>query len=144
MDPETAQWNCLAGTCGHGDLFDYHAGKFKVFGHRQAEHAVLSIIRDAEKQVQKAEEAARAARDRTVEDSPAFVKNLLRLIDRHPEGILRRDLQQRSHLLRKEFRKALRVLQLSELIRSQSEPRTARKPRIVYFPVVDPCGSDRD
>src|SRR4030088_526458 len=61
MDPGTGKWLCLGGSLGVGDIFDYHAGKFKSFDYRQPEIAVLIIIRDAKKKAQKAEEAARVA-----------------------------------------------------------------------------------
>ena len=106
MDSRTGKWLCLRGMCGRGDIFDYHWIKFKIPRQRQAENAVVNIIRETQDSIRKAEEAIRAARYGTIEDCPAFVKSLLRLIDRHPSGISRRDFQQKAHLPAQQFRKS--------------------------------------
>ena len=137
INPNSGRWRC-EGDHGGGDLADLERGRSRISDHRQAEQAVLKIIREAKERKRQAEEAIRAARDKQVEDLPAPVRSLLRIIDRHPEGIARRDLQQQSHMRRAEFRKGLKELEGRGLIRSQQVPsRLKRRPTVVYFPVVD-------
>jgi len=136
MDSRTGKWLCLRGMCGRGDIFDYHWIKFKIPRQRQAENAVVNIIRETQDSIRKAEEAIRAARYGTIEDCPAFVKSLLRLIDRHPSGISRRDFQQKAHLPAQQFRKALRELERRSLMKRERQKRAGRTARIVYFPVA--------
>ena len=137
MDPNSGHWRC-ENDHGGGDLADFERGRSRIFDHRQAELAVLKIIGEARVTARKAEEEVRSARDKQVEDLPLFVRSLLRVVDRCPEGIARRDLQQRSHVRSKEFRKALKDLERRGLIRLEQVPsRSRRRPTIVYFPVVD-------
>ena len=137
INPNTGHWRC-ENDHGGGDLADLERGRSRIFDHRQAEEAVLKIISEARVTARKAEEEVRSARDRQVEDLPLFVRGLLRVVDRHAEGIHRRDLQQRSHVRSKEFRKALKELERRGLIRSQQLPsRPRHRPTVVYSPVVE-------
>lgn len=144
IDPNSGRWRCENDHCG-GDLADVERGRSRIFDHRQAEQAVLKIIAEAQERTRKAEKDFRSARDKQVEDLPPFVKGLLRVVDRHPGGIHRRDLQQRSHVRSQGFRKAIKELEHRGLITSQQVPsRLKRRPTAVYFPVVDtkPAGGD--
>jgi len=47
MDPNTGKWFCLGGTCGRGNIFDYHWIRFKMRTQREAEAAVVKIVREA-------------------------------------------------------------------------------------------------
>ena len=136
MDSRTGKWLCLRGMCGRGDIFDYHWIKFKIPRQRQAENAVVNIIRETQEKIRQADEEIKAVRYGTVDDCPAFVKSLLRLIDRHTSGISRRDFQQKSHLPAHQFRKALRELERRSLMKRERQKRTGRTARIVYFPVA--------
>ena len=137
LDPKSGRWRCQ-NDHGGGDLADLERGRARISDHRQAEQAVLKIIREAKERKRQAEEAIKAARDKQVKDLPVAVRSLLRIIDRHPEGIARRDLQQQSHMRRAEFRKGLKDLERRGLIRSQRVPnRLKRRPTVVYFSVVD-------
>ena len=144
MDSKSGRWRCQ-NDHGGGDLADLERGRARISDHRQAEQAVLKIISEARERTRKAAEDVRSARDRQVEDLPFFVRGLLRIIDRHSEGIARRDLQQRSHVRSKEFRKALKDLERRGLIRLEQVPsRPRRRPTVVYSPVVEskPASSD--
>jgi hypothetical protein len=136
MDPQTGQWQCLGGTCGRGDIFDYHCIKFKLPGQRQAENAVVNVIRETQKKIRQADEAIKAARYATVEGCAKSVKSLLRLIDRHASGISRRDFQQKAHLSAQQFRKAVRELERRSLMKRERQKRAGRTARIIYFPVA--------
>jgi hypothetical protein len=136
MDPTTGKWLCLGGTCGCGDIFDYHSIKFKISRQREAENAVVQVIREAREKIRQAEEAIRAARYATVDDCPKFVRGLLRIIDRHPAGISRRDLQQKAHWSANQFRKGLRELERRGLMRWERQKCAQGPARIVYFPIA--------
>lgn len=137
MDANSGRWHC-ENDHGGGDVADFERGRSRIFDHRRAEQAVLKIISEARERTRKAKKDFRSARDKQVEDLPSFVRGLLRIVDRHSEGIARRDLQQRSHVRSKEFRKALKDLERRGLIRSQQVPsRPRRRPTVVYSPVVE-------
>jgi hypothetical protein len=136
MDPKTGQWFCLGGTCGHGDIFDYHLIRFKIRSQREAEAAVLKIIRDARERIRQAEEARKAARYASVESCDKSVRTCLRTVDRHPDGIFRRELQQNTHLKAQPFRKALRELERRGLMRKERQKCRGRTTRMMYFPVA--------
>jgi hypothetical protein len=136
MDAKTGLWTDQ-GPHGRGDLVDFEQGRSRIFDNRAAENAVLRIIRETRESQRRAEEARKAARDKQVDDLPGRVRSLRRSIDRHPEGIARRDLQQGSHMRSGEFRKGLKELERRGLIRSQRVPgRLRRGPKVIYFPVA--------
>ena len=144
IDPNSGRWRC-ENDHGGGDLADYERGRSRIHDPRQAEQAVLKIINGARARTRKVKKDFRSARDKQVEDLPPFVKGLLRVVDRCPGGIHRRDLQQRSHVRSQRFRKALKELERRGLITSQRVPsRLKGRPTAVYFPVVDtkPAGGD--
>ena len=129
-------WACVHH--GRGQLDDFECGRSRLFGYHEGERAVLRMISTAKEAARKAEEATKASRDKQVEDLPSSWRSLLRVIDRHPEGIARRPLQQRSHMRSAEFRKGLKELERRSSIRSHWVPtRRRRRPKITYFPAAN-------
>lgn len=137
MNPQTGLWTDQ-GDHGRGDLPDFELGRSRLCDFRAAGNAVLKIIREAKENKRRAEEARKAARGLQVADLPRAARSLLGVIDRHPEGIDRRTLQQGSHMRSAEFRKGLKDLERRSSIRSHWVPtRRRRRPKIVYVPVAN-------